>query len=71
MDKTGGTLYYSPGRVCRLAVATMILHNICIDNGLQGEVDIITEADDIVAPSDATTLSGNIVRQSVETDYFD
>ena len=36
MDKTGGTLCYSPERVCRLAVATMVLHNICIDHGLQG-----------------------------------
>ena len=70
MDKTGGTLCYYPERVCRLAVATMVLHNICIDHGLQWENDVITEEDDIIDPPD-TTISGNIVRQSVISDYFD
>ena len=68
MYKTGGTLCYSPERVCRLAVATIVLHNICIDHGLQWENDVITE--DIIDPPD-TTISGNIVRQSVISDYFD
>lgn len=66
----GGTLCYSPGRVCRSIVKTVILHNISIDSGLQEELHNNTEADDIVAPFD-TTLSGTIERQSVVTDYFD
>ena len=37
MDRTGGSLCYSPGRVCKLVLATMILHNICIQHGLQLE----------------------------------
>ena len=64
MDKTGGTLCYSPERVCRLAVATTVLHNICIDHGLQWENYVITEEDDIIDRPD-TTISGNIVLQSV------
>ena len=39
MDKTGGSLCYSPGRVCRLVVATMVLHNICVQHGLQWEIE--------------------------------
>ena len=73
MDKTGGTLCYSPERVCRLAVATMVLHNICIDHGLELEHDTTFSImqDDTVNPPDATTPAGNIVRQSVITEYFD
>ena len=41
MDKTGGTLCYSPEQVCRLPVATMVLHNICIDHGLQWETTLL------------------------------
>ena len=37
VDKAGGTLCYFPERVCKLAVATMVLHNICIDHGLHWE----------------------------------
>ena len=71
MDKTGGTLCYSPERVCRLAVATMVLHNICIDHGLQGEVDFVKQEDEIIAAPDETTHSGNTVRLSVIADYID
>ena len=42
-----------------------------IDSGLQEELNINTEVDDIVAPSDTTSLSGTIKRRSVVTDYFD
>ena len=72
MDKTGGTLCYSPERVCRLAVATMVLHNICIDHGLNWETaDILPEEDDTTIDPPDTTLSGNMIRQSVVADYFD
>ena len=74
MDKTGGTFCYSPERVCRLAVATMVLHNICIDHGLDLEHHTtfsIMQEDDTVNPPDATTPAGNIVRQSVITEYFE
>ena len=70
MDKTGGALCYSPGRTCRLAVATMVLHNICIDHGLQWETDIPTEEDYHIDPADTTSLFGTMVRQPVITDYF-
>ena len=70
MDKTGGTLCYSPERVCRMVVATMVLHNICIDHGLHLETNITAEEDDIIEPPDTNTHSGNMVRQSVITEYF-
>ena len=66
-DKTGGTLCHSLERVCRMVVATMVLHNICIDHSLQLETDITAE-DDIIEPHDTNTHSGDMVRQSVITD---
>ena len=70
MDKTGGTLCYSPERVCRMVVANMVLHNICIDHGLHLETNITAEEDDIIEPPETNTHSGNMVRQSVITEYF-
>ena len=34
MDKTGGTLCNSPEKNCKIIIATMVLHNMCIDHGL-------------------------------------
>ena len=39
MDKTGGTLWYNPEKCCRIIIATMVLHNLCIDNGLLAELE--------------------------------
>ena len=70
--KTGGILCYFPERVCRLAVATMELHNICIDHGLHWEeTDFSTEEDDTIDIPHATTPYRNLVRQSVVETYFD
>ena len=71
MDKTGGSLCYSPGRVCRLVVATMVLHNICIQHGLQWEIEspVGVEEGEVPLPLDPTT-SGHSVRQSVVYNYF-
>ena len=72
MDKTGGTLCYTPERVCRLVVATMVLHNFCIDHKLQWQIDTIEQEDTIAEDSfPGATTNGSIVRQSVITNYFD
>ena len=72
VDETGGTLCYSPERVCRLAVATMVLHNICIDHVLQWEAtDYDSEEDDTTGISHAATPLGTLVRQSVVENYYD
>ena len=47
MDRTGGALCYNPDRVCRLVVATMVLHNICIDHGISWETEFVPEIEEI------------------------
>lgn len=34
IDTCGGTLFYSPSRACRITVASVVLHNMCIANGV-------------------------------------
>ena len=71
MDKTGGSLCYSPERVCRLVVPTMVLHNICIQHGLQWEIELPVGAEEHeVALNIDPTTSGHSVRQSVINNYF-
>ena len=74
MDKTGGTLCYLPDRVCRSVVATMVLHNICIDHNLIWQIDPIEQESIIAAdvhPPDSVTYSASSIRNSVITNYFD
>ena len=63
MDRTGGSLCYSPGRVCKLVLSTMILHNLCIQHGLQLEQELLIEIeeDPEIVPHDSTT-SGQALR---------
>jgi len=39
LDKSGGTLLYSPEKTCQLITAAAVLHNYCIDNKLDMTVD--------------------------------
>lgn len=34
LDKSGGTLLYSPAKVCKIVTAVAVLHNFCIDHRL-------------------------------------
>lgn len=34
LDKSGGTLLYSPEKACRIFVAAAVLHNFCISRSL-------------------------------------
>ena len=72
MHRTGGTLCYVPDRLCRLVIATMVFHNICIEHGLQWESEFDVdgeEEDEETIPHDSTTI-GTAVRQSVIEQYF-
>ena len=70
MDKTGGSLCYSPERICKLILSSMILHNYCL------QIDIENLESDIPSTeTDYTDLAntGNLVRKdtiTVETGFF-
>ena len=51
MDKTGGKLCYLRERVCGSVVATMVLYNICIDQKLIWQIDLIEQESIIAADS--------------------
>ena len=71
MHRTGGTLCYTPERVCRLVIATMVLYNISIEHGLkwESEFNVDGEEDEETILHDSTT-SGTAVRQSVVDQYY-
>ena len=39
LDKSGGTLLYSAEKVCKLVIATAVLHNYCISRQLNTVID--------------------------------
>ena len=71
MDKTGGSLCYSPERVCKLILSSMILHNFCIDCGLQIDIENL-ESDMPYTETDYTEHSDNgiLVRENIIINYF-
>ena len=43
--RTGGDLCYSPQKACRLITATMVLHNYCVQRG----INLLNDDEDHVA----------------------
>lgn len=39
LDDSGGILCYSPVKVCRITAACCVLHNLCLEAGLDHAVD--------------------------------
>jgi DDE superfamily endonuclease len=39
LDDSGGILCYSPQKVCHITVACCVLHNLCLDAGIEHEID--------------------------------
>lgn len=39
LDDSGGILSYSPQKVCHITVACCVLHNLCLNAGIEHEVD--------------------------------
>ena len=70
MDKTGGTLCYTPERVCKIILATMLLHNMCINHGLSTVIDIIKEHSLDIDPLEPSA-NGVIMRQEIVSNFFD
>ena len=71
MDKTGGTLCYSPERCCRIIIATMVLHNLCINHGLLIEIETFVDeptpdTDYLQEPSE----NGMLMRETIVTEFF-
>lgn len=45
LDTSGGSLFYSPTKVCRVTVAVAVLHNMCIKNGVPIPADCVDARD--------------------------
>ena len=68
MDKTGGTLCYTPERVCKIILSTMLLHNMCINHGLLMDIDIDEELTlDIDLPE--PSANGVTMRQEIVSNF--
>lgn len=39
LDDSGGILSYTPQKVCRITVACCVLHNLCLNAGIEHEID--------------------------------
>ena len=70
MDKTGGFLSYSPEKCCKIIMATMVLHNICINHGLDTDIDTLDEQ---IHETHTPHSSGNgvLMRQEIVSTFFD
>ena len=69
MDKTGGLLSYSAEKCCKIIMATMVLHNICINHGLDTVIDTIHETiDDTITPH--SSGSGVMMRQEIVSTFL-
>lgn len=44
LDKSGGTLLYTAEKTCRIIVAAAVLHNMCIDRNVPGDLDLAVQA---------------------------
>lgn len=45
LDTSGGSLFYSPTKACRVTVAVAVLHNMCINNGVPIPADCVDARD--------------------------
>jgi len=39
LDKSGGTLLYSPEKTCKLVIAVSVLHNFCLSRNISTTID--------------------------------
>ena len=70
MDKTGGTLCYSPEKLCRIIIATIVLHNLYIDHGLLTSKKSMDEptldTNSLQEPSE----NGILMRETIVNEFF-
>ena len=54
---------------CKIIMATMVLHNICIYHGLHTVIDTVDETiDDTITPH--SSGSGELMRQEIVSTFF-
>ena len=69
MDKIGGFLSYSREKCCKIIMATMVLHTICINYGLDTVIDTLDETiDDTMTPHPSG--NGELMRQEIVSTFF-
>ena len=62
LDKTGGTLLYTPEKVCQIFVASSVLHNFCIDRNIPiAPIDqAVLARHQQLQPGPAAAAAGNV-----------
>ena len=72
LDKSGGTLLYSPNFVCQIIGACCILHNFAVRRGLQIDLcDDLTPEPDNPPPTNSTrSAEGTAVRRRLTEGIF-
>ena len=72
LDKSGGTLLYSPNFVCQIIGACCMLHNFAMRRGLEIELrDNLTPEPDIPPLTEATPYAeGRAVRRCLTVGIF-
>jgi len=73
LDKSGGALLYTTDKACKLVTATAVLHNFCITQQLNADVDpsvmdrstAIQPVTDNTALQQPTSVSATRLRQTV------
>ena len=73
LDKSGGTLLYTADKACKLVTATAVLHNFCITQQLNADVDpsvmdrstAIQPVTDNTALQQPASVSATRLRQTV------
>ena len=71
MDKTGRTLRYSQEKCCKIIIAAIVLHNLCIDHSLLTELETsidesTPDIDYLLEPSE----DGILIRGTIKTQFF-
>ena len=46
LHRDGGNLTFEPGKCCKIVVACMVLHNMCVDARLPADMDEDDDSDD-------------------------
>ena len=70
MDKSGGSLCYKPGRICKLIVSTAILHTSCMNHGFSIEYDNSDQELPVELAETDSIDNEVLVRQEIIANYF-
>ena len=73
LDKSGGTLLYSPDFVCQIIGACCILHNFAVRKGLEVELrdDLSPQPDNPPLPEGTPSAEGSAIRRCLVERLFE